>query len=295
MKRKLTLLLCITAALIAVFAFATIGASAADNVHIYIEDCEIDQGDQPAFTYNQRTMVPLRAVSENLGMTVQWHPEDQSIVIFDPMNGDTYTYWLGKTDMRIQYSNGYVSNYEFDTAPFATDKNRTVVPIRPVGEMYGRVDWIGYDGESNVYLYANEEHVPALKNVDFSTILSYTDNAASCGQVDLDKDGVDEYFIRTGTCEGDYITYFYKYVNGILENIGQVYSGHSGLEKDAAGNVYLHRAHMNVESADLITIKNGRISTSTYMSEREISDEEYEAHGYTNLGTPVREYSDFMN
>lgn len=291
MKKKLWLLLCLTVAIVAVFAITTVGVSAADKVDIFVENAEINQGDQPAFIYNDRTMVPLRAVSENLGMTVTWHPENRSVVIFDPMTANTYIYRIGNPDMIIDYADGGSDIYYFDTAPFITDKNRTVVPIRPVGEMYGKVEWYQDFG---VYLYANEEHVPALKNNAFRNLFYSMPDAARCGMLDMNNDGHFEYFIRTGESEAEYVIHFYSDNGGCFTELGSVPAGHSFLEQDASGNVYLHYGLMFVDKADRIILDNNRISTRSYISEHEISDWEYENYGYPKYGTTIREYSSFM-
>lgn len=41
----------------------------------------IIQSDTPPIIYNNRTLIPIRVISEALGYTVEWNGEDQSVII----------------------------------------------------------------------------------------------------------------------------------------------------------------------------------------------------------------------
>lgn len=92
--------------------------------------------DVPPQMINSRTMVPLRAIFEALGASVEW-------------NGDTRTVTSVKEDVTIcltvDDTTMYINDEEkiLDT-PACIVENRTLVPVRAVSEAFGiKVDWIG--------------------------------------------------------------------------------------------------------------------------------------------------------
>lgn len=82
--------------------------------------------DVAPFTIQNRTMVPIRFISESLGATVDWNAEEQQITI--QLNGDTMIIWLGKKTAIV---NGRTVTLE---VPAQLSQNRTVVPLRFVAE-----------------------------------------------------------------------------------------------------------------------------------------------------------------
>ena len=92
--------------------------------------------DQEPILYNDRTMVPMRKIFEELGARVTW-------------NADTQTATGKKGDRTVKITIGqkimYVNNkaIELDTAPFVLSE-RTLVPARAIAEGLGcKVDWDG--------------------------------------------------------------------------------------------------------------------------------------------------------
>lgn len=80
-----------------------------------------------------RTLVPLRMVSENLGMTVEWDGEARAVDV-------------RQTDLHLHFvidKNSYLSNEKelfLDVAPIIVN-DRTLVPLRVIGEQLGEVEW----------------------------------------------------------------------------------------------------------------------------------------------------------
>ena len=87
---------------------------------------------------NDRTMVPLRFISESFGADVQWIPETRTIEI--ALGDTTITMQLDNTEYQL---NG--ENKSMDTAPVIRE-DRTFVPIRFVSEA---LDKSVYWNESN--------------------------------------------------------------------------------------------------------------------------------------------------
>lgn len=88
-----------------------------------------------------RTMVPIRAVVEAMGGTVEWDGSTQKITL--KARGNTVVMWMGKTDITV---NG--ASKKMDVAP-ASKNNRTFVPVRFAAENLNcKVDWINSTKEA---------------------------------------------------------------------------------------------------------------------------------------------------
>lgn len=106
--------------------------------------------DVPPQIINGRTMIPVRAVTEAFGATVEWI--DPGIAIIGPdadgvtnihMNfsvahpDGTYV----RFDKSFSHWIGDPGSFTFDSVPIVTD-GRTLVPIRAIAEVFGyKVDW----------------------------------------------------------------------------------------------------------------------------------------------------------
>lgn len=87
---------------------------------------------------NNRVLVPLRVISESLHAKVAWIKESKMIVIEDGESATTYQFKVGE--------NYFSKNNEvmaLDQAPVITGSGTTMVPIRVIGELYGKVSWSG--------------------------------------------------------------------------------------------------------------------------------------------------------
>lgn len=108
-------------------------ASAEEDIKVFVNDNEVSF-DQPPVIYNDRTMVPMRAVFESLGLTVQWFDDEQRITAFD--DNVNITMFIGEEYI---YVDG--EGFEIDVAPMIIN-SRTLVPLRAIGEsLGGSVEW----------------------------------------------------------------------------------------------------------------------------------------------------------
>lgn len=90
---------------------------------------------KPFISIDDRTMVPIRFVSESLDAKVDWIPESNEAVI-ESKDGLKVSFTIGTDRMTI---NGI--DAQADTATILKD-NRTFVPVRLVSELFGyRVEW----------------------------------------------------------------------------------------------------------------------------------------------------------
>lgn len=127
-------------------------ASAAADIHVTIDGKAVVWTDAKPFAdENNRTLVPLRAIGEAMGLEVTWDAENKQAVftgtvtaengldLFSklsfPLNSKTAVTWQGiGTD-------GDSGTIEMDTAAVAVD-GRVYAPARALAEFFGyKVDW----------------------------------------------------------------------------------------------------------------------------------------------------------
>ncbi len=111
-----------------------------EEIKLWINGSYVQSDVQPQVEKN-RTLVPIRVISENLGFKVLWNQEDQSIRIQKP--GETeenhgFLFQIGKAEYYTYDGQGPIS---MDVAPKAVN-NRTLVPLRIIAELFDlKVDW----------------------------------------------------------------------------------------------------------------------------------------------------------
>lgn len=140
--------------ILSVFAMiaAVVPAYASENGVDIISDGITVKCDPPAMVYNQRTMVPLRAVSESIGCEVEWNDETDTAVITDTKKDAVLTVKVDDSIMKKSVS-GTASDIEIDT-PAMISENRIFIPVRAVSEALDiTVEW---DGETRtVFMYTD--------------------------------------------------------------------------------------------------------------------------------------------
>ena len=99
--------------------------------------------DQPPVAMNNRVLVPMRAIFEALGATVEWNAEKQTILGNRDSDRVTILLELDVPMMAKQVNGGAITFTELDVAPTALN-NRTLVPVRVIAETFGcDVQWDG--------------------------------------------------------------------------------------------------------------------------------------------------------
>ncbi len=97
--------------------------------------------DVPPQLINDRTMVPMRAIFESLGATVEW--EEVGQVIIATRNADIITMQIGSPNLIVQnVISGDKKVVELDVPPQVIN-DRTLVPVRAIAEsLNAQVDWV---------------------------------------------------------------------------------------------------------------------------------------------------------
>ena len=123
--------------------------------------------DVPPQIINDRTMVPLRAIFEALGATVDWNQETKTVT---STKGDT-TIKL-TIDSNTMYVNDNTVTLD---SPACVVDDRTLVPVRAISEAYNtKVDWNG--DTRTVVISSNTVTAtvpPEITNTAFSKVKDY--------------------------------------------------------------------------------------------------------------------------
>ena len=110
----------------------------------------IDNNGTTPIIVNNRTLLPLRAVIEAVGGTVDWDANSRTVSL--DINGRCLDLQIGSTSGWDEYGNVVTS---FDTAPMIYN-GRTLLPIRAVIEYYGGdVYWDSNSRTVTIYMSVN--------------------------------------------------------------------------------------------------------------------------------------------
>lgn len=132
----------------------------ADNEIKVILDGRELQFDVPAQAINGRTMVPVRKIFEELGMTVDWYNESQKIVAYK--NGIVLEFVIDTPTICIN-----AVELETDIGARIVD-GRTLVPVRIVSE-YAGADVYWDENTNTVYINSND----SIKYLDWNESVYY--------------------------------------------------------------------------------------------------------------------------
>jgi hypothetical protein len=151
-KRILTMVL-------AFAAMVSFSVSVFAESRIFVDLVEV-QTDTPPQIINDRTMVPVRAITEMIGYDVVWVPEGQKVEVWEPSKqhptiimviGQTTAYYekcAAEIDERVSYE------ATLDSPPVLINE-RTFVPLRFISEAVGYT--VDYNVDSaDVYLFSPE-------------------------------------------------------------------------------------------------------------------------------------------
>ena len=107
---------------------------AADNVTVTVDGTRLTF-DQPPMIENDRTLVPVRAIFESLGATVDWEPSTETVAAYKGSN-----HVVLRIGSQTMVQDG--KTVWLDVPPRIVG-SRTLVPLRAVSEAFGaQVEWI---------------------------------------------------------------------------------------------------------------------------------------------------------
>ncbi len=145
-------------ALMVLVTMTSFSALAQDKIDVIMEDETLVFDAEPVIV-NNRTMVPMRTIFEELGATVKWSAEKRRVeALF--LDG---THIMLHIDKDIAYKNG--TAVEIDSAPYIQN-DRTMVPVRFISEASGA--GVGWNAETRTVTI-----VPVWRKSDF---LPFSDN-----------------------------------------------------------------------------------------------------------------------
>lgn len=161
MRHKSISIICLTMMLLTTVFTAPVWAQPS-TVAIYIEGKPLVSEVSPVIRQD-RTMVPLRAISEGLGLVVNWDADNYFVLISANENylmAPAGEYGSPQSTIRI-FFNG--CELKSDADPFILN-DRTMVPIRLISEEMGmKVEWNGEKYE--VYISCPEESATPVQPV----------------------------------------------------------------------------------------------------------------------------------
>ena len=120
---------------------------AANDISIFVDGVKVSS-DVPPQIINDRTMVPVRAVTEALGCPVEWFGADRRVEVYG-FGGDGEPFIIMYIDnplVTVNRYNGMTGETDTDKitidAPPVIINGRTFVPLRFIAETFGlTVDW----------------------------------------------------------------------------------------------------------------------------------------------------------
>ncbi|WP_432406953.1 stalk domain-containing protein [Wukongibacter sp. M2B1] len=146
MKRKILLLI----SFLVFFSFANVNVYA-NNANVKPITVELNGNTLPFDTdpiiVNDRTMVPMRAIFEQLGAQVNWHDKTKTVTGYRKYKGISDMFIKLTIGDEVAYRNGISQPLD---SPAIIRDSRTLVPIRFIAESFGiKVDW---DAENKIVL-----------------------------------------------------------------------------------------------------------------------------------------------
>lgn len=185
MRKKISLLSCLM--IICIFA-GMVSVSATGDANVVIgEKLVFEEGNEP-FISNERTMMPLRAISEALDATVYWFNDDKrvQIVCYDTL----LSLQIGNNVMgKYKIENGQVSgeptSIELDVAAMIHN-DRTYVPLRAISEAFNAT--ITWDNPNRAAIIIPEKKV--TNNVTISEMTGLADGTLCSTYGVISRDAV---------------------------------------------------------------------------------------------------------
>ena len=158
--KKMLLLLAVIFLVCAAFTVPSAFAEGQRDIRVFVNRKLVDFSDdvKPFINENNRTMVPIRFVSNELGASVDWDSDTKKVTIsqadkiIELVIGNSFAHVNGEKQ-------------DFDTAAEILE-DRTMVPLRFVNEALGAtVDWVNETRTAYITTEAGEPQPPNVETV----------------------------------------------------------------------------------------------------------------------------------
>ena len=204
----------------------------ASNDITVMVDGDFVEFDVPPTVVEGRTLVPLRAIFEALGATVEWDQKDKIV-----------TSKLGDREVSLQVGNDVLlwsdkdgsDEVKLDVSPMIID-GRTLVPARAIAEAYGcTVNWVNYTRE--VHVWSPEVEIDLAAKVE-GALVDFADAESKKMPRGLTATGVSEpQFVENPSEKGDTVFYLETNVAAGTKSWTYLWGETTGVMK--AGQSYL--------------------------------------------------------
>lgn len=156
-----------------------------DHINLHVDNQNV-QLDEPAYIKDERLFIPVRAIVESLGGTINWNPDEQQIY-FTTDTGDSLMFSIGMSQMNFNNH-----TYFMDVAPFMID-NRMYIPLRHAAEFFhADVVW------DVATLSASFTRIPLYTVVEADTIKSISEKLQITQALLLERNAIQADQIQPG-------------------------------------------------------------------------------------------------
>lgn len=173
MKRKLTSIL-ITLTISMSSLTPILGADT--RVNLLIDGVTVET-DQPAVIYNGRTMVPLRVITNSMGLNAQWDAETKTVAISEDKSSGMYMYLtVGVNKIFAEDKNsGETGSVDIDTAPIIMN-GRLMLPVAIISDVLGcTAQWDAETKTVNIITISENSTVLNEYSDEYRTLMEATD------------------------------------------------------------------------------------------------------------------------
>lgn len=270
-----------------------------ENIKVKVEG-QYFSFDQPPIMINDRVMVPIRALFEEMGYSVDWNENDQIA-----------TAVKGNEKIHVKLNNSLITcenaatDYSYcDVVPQIVS-GRMLVPLRAFAEATGcHVEW---DGKNKTVIAYNwqkvtEAYMQLLDEYENQKEWIYDSYSYPKYCVyDIDKNGVPELIIdeNKNAAQKKMHIYTYNLANKEPKYLGSEESGHSSLCSVPNENgIMKFMAYMDYEYVDIISIASEELEVNNIISGKNCKKDystEYDESGDIVAGSERLTYSDVNN
>lgn len=248
-----------------------------DTSNEKIEVClegKILEFDQPPIIIDDRVMIPMRTLFEQMGYGVLY---DEATQTATAVKGEEKIY-VKVNSKTILCENAATDYSPCDVVPQIVS-GRMLVPLRAFAEATGcLVDWNENKRLVTAYYWQPipVAYTPILEKYKDITTGGY--NPKYC-LYDIDKNGVPELIIDEDFSEATKKINIYTYdlLNKEVKYLGCTESGHSSLHSVPKENgIMMFIAHMGYESVKIISIENDNVSSKYIIENKDCNGIEYD-------------------